>query len=163
MSVRFTYGAVASWIVTMSMAGLAFVQQLPYVDKDRIFAAGCSFGGIESLLGAESRAGYKAAISISPGALSWDRSDALRARLTQAVDRLEIPVLLIQPAHDASLGPGHTLGAEAARRGKPLTVSCRRTWRCEGTAVACTLPRALQQGRRPEPSSGRLPCEAFGC
>jgi fermentation-respiration switch protein FrsA (DUF1100 family) len=46
----------------------------------------------------------------------------LRARLTQAVDRLEIPVLLIQPAHDASLGPGHTLGAEAARRGKPLTV-----------------------------------------
>jgi dienelactone hydrolase len=104
------------------LAGLAFLQQLPYVDSKRIFVAGCSFGGIQSLLGAESRAGYRAALAISPGGLMWDRSERLRSRLTLAVSRMEIPVLLIQPARDASLGPSRVLGAEAQRLGKPVTV-----------------------------------------
>jgi len=103
------------------LAGLAYVQQLPYVDRRRIFVAGCSFGGIEALLGAESRAGYRAAVAISPGGLMWDRSEQLRARMLDAVRRMEIPVLLIQPAHDASLGPTRVLGVEAARLGKPIT------------------------------------------
>ena len=103
------------------LAGLAFVQQLPYVDPERIVVAGCSFGGIEALLGAESRAGYKAAVSISPGSLSFEKNEILKARLVQAVGRIDIPVLLIQPARDASLAPSRILGAEAARLGKPLT------------------------------------------
>jgi dienelactone hydrolase len=102
------------------LAGLAFLQTLPYVDHERIVVAGCSFGGIEALLGAESRAGYKAAISVSPGGLSWARNDYLRSRLIQAVRRMEIPVLIIQPAHDASLGPSRTLGREAASAGTPV-------------------------------------------
>ncbi len=104
------------------LAGLAFVQTLAYVDTRRIFVAGCSFGGIETLLGAEARPGYRAAVAISPGGLSWDRSDRLRSRMIQAVRRLEVPVLILQPAHDASLGPGRVLGAEAARAGTPVSV-----------------------------------------
>jgi carboxymethylenebutenolidase len=113
------------------LAGLAFLQKLPYVDRDRIVVAGCSFGGIETLLGAESRAGFKAAISVSPGALTWERNDYLRSRLIQAVRRMEIPVLIIQPAHDASLGPGRVLGREAASAGTPVTT---RVYPATGTA-----------------------------
>jgi dienelactone hydrolase len=104
------------------LAALAYVKRLPIVDPQRIVVAGCSYGGIQALLGAESGAGYKAAISISPGALMWDRNDNLRTRLVKAVSGTNIPVLLIQPPKDASLGPSHVLGAAAVRAGKPLTV-----------------------------------------
>lgn len=103
------------------LAGLEFVKQLPFVDSGRIVVAGCSYGGIETLLGAASGAGYRAALSISPGALSWERNEYLQSGLIQAVRRIDIPVLLIQPAQDASLAPSRVLGAEAARLGKPLT------------------------------------------
>ncbi|HVQ15077.1 MAG TPA: alpha/beta fold hydrolase [Vicinamibacterales bacterium] len=104
------------------LAALGYVSRLPFVDPERVVVAGCSYGGIETLLGAESRAGYKAAVSISPAALSWDRNDYLQARLVKAVSRIRIPVLLIQPAKDASLAPSHVLGVAATRAGTPMTV-----------------------------------------
>lgn len=52
------------------LAGLAYVKQLAFVDSSRLAVAGCSYGGIQTLLGAEKNVGYKAAISISPAALS---------------------------------------------------------------------------------------------
>jgi len=103
------------------LAALAYVKQLPFVDSQRIVVAGCSYGGIETLLGAESGAGYKAAISISPAAMSWEGNEYLRSRLVKAVSRINIPTLLIQPPKDPSLGPSQVLGAAAARAGKPLT------------------------------------------
>jgi len=103
------------------LSGLVYVAKLPSVDSDRIVVAGCSFGGIETLLGAIEGVGYRAAVSISPGALSWDQSEPLRSLLTQTVRRVDIPVLLIQPAKDESLAPSRVLGAEAARLHKPLT------------------------------------------
>ena len=118
---QLTVRLLASEQLRDQLAGLDFVKQLPFVDSERIVVAGCSFGGIETLLGAETGAGYRAAISISPGALSWDRSEQLRSRLIQAVRNINIPVLLIQPAQDASLAPSRVLGAEATRAGKPVT------------------------------------------
>jgi dipeptidyl aminopeptidase/acylaminoacyl peptidase len=50
------------------VAALACVQHLRFVDPQRIGTAGGSVGGLEALLGAESRMVYRAAISISPGA-----------------------------------------------------------------------------------------------
>ena len=50
------------------LAGLAYVKQLAFVDPSRLAVAGCSYGGIQTLLGAEKNVGYKAAISISPAA-----------------------------------------------------------------------------------------------
>jgi dienelactone hydrolase len=94
---------------------------LAFVDPDRIAVAGCSYGGIQTLLGAERNVGYKAAISISPAALSWAHNSFLQKRLVQSFQKINIPVLLLQPARDASLEPSRVLGAEAARLGKSLT------------------------------------------
>lgn len=104
------------------LAGLAYVKQLPFVDSRRLAVAGCSYGGIGTLLGAESGAGYRAAISISPAALSWEGNPRLRSRLLEAVGRLETPVLLLQPPKDESLEPSRVLGEAAARLGRPLMV-----------------------------------------
>ena len=104
------------------LSGLVFVAKLPFVDSDRIVVAGCSFGGVETLLGAINGVGYRAAVSISPGALSWDQSEPLRSLLTQTVRRVDIPVLVLQPAKDESLAPSRVLGAEAARLRKPVTI-----------------------------------------
>ena len=100
------------------LAGLAYLKQLPYVDPHRLVVAGCSFGGIQTLLAAERDVGYRAAVAISPGALSWSGNPLLRDRLVAAVRKTAIPVLLIQPPKDASLEPSRVLGAELERRGK---------------------------------------------
>ena len=103
------------------LAGLAYVKQLAFVDSSRLAVAGCSYGGIQTLFGAEKNVGYKAAISISPAALSWAHNTFLQKRLIQSLQDINIPVLLLQPARDASLEPSRILGTEAARLGKPLT------------------------------------------
>ena len=98
------------------LAGLAFLRKQPVVDTTRIVVAGCSYGGIQTLLGAERRVGYRAAVSISPAALSWNGNPELRARLQTAVSRIDIPVFLIQPPKDASLEPAKVLGPILERR-----------------------------------------------
>jgi carboxymethylenebutenolidase len=103
------------------LAGLAYMKQLAFVDSSRLAVAGCSYGGIQTLLGAEKKVGYKAAISMSPAALSWTHNTFLQKRLIRSLEGINIPVLLLQPARDASLEPSRILGAEAARLGIPLT------------------------------------------
>ena len=101
------------------LSGLKYLENLPYVDKNRIAVVGCSYGGIETLFGAESDAGYKAAVAISPGAESWKGSPLLQQKLGQAVGNIKIPTLMMHPAHDASLEPGLTLGPQFQQSGKP--------------------------------------------
>ncbi len=101
------------------LAGLAYLKTLPYVDQSRIVVAGCSYGGIQTLLAAEKSAGYKAAVAMSPAAESWDASKPLQDRLLKAVGNINMPVFLIHPAKDVSLAPGMVLGAEFQRLGKP--------------------------------------------
>ena len=100
------------------LAGLAYAKTLPFVDANRVVVAGCSYGGIETLLAAERGAGFKAAFSISPAALSWNGHTVLQNRLIEAVRKIDIPVLLIQPPRDASLEPARVLGEAAKRAGK---------------------------------------------
>ncbi|HEV3141185.1 MAG TPA: prolyl oligopeptidase family serine peptidase [Vicinamibacterales bacterium] len=102
------------------LAGLEYVKHLSYVDSTRVAVAGCSFGGIQALLGAErSAAGYRAAFAISPAAQSWTDNPLLRDRLIRAVRNISIPVMLIQPAKDDSLEPSRVLGAELTKLKKP--------------------------------------------
>jgi dienelactone hydrolase len=98
------------------LAGLAFLEQQAFVDTTRIAVAGCSFGGIQTLFGAARHVGYRAAVAISPAALSWDHSPDLRTRLESAAKRIDIPVFLIQPAKDASLEPAKVLGPILVKR-----------------------------------------------
>jgi dienelactone hydrolase len=92
------------------LAGLAFLKHQPGVDTTHLVVAGCSFGGIQTLFGAARHVGYRAAVSISPAALSWNNSPELQERLKKAVAKIDIPVFLIQPAKDASLEPARVLG-----------------------------------------------------
>ena len=101
------------------IAGLDYVRHLDYVDTARLAVAGCSYGGIQTLLGAEKNVGYKAAVTISPAALSWSGNPLMRDRLLRAVRDINVPVMLLQPAKDASLEPARVLGAEFARLKKP--------------------------------------------
>jgi len=96
--------------------------------------AGCSYGGIQTLLAAERGAGFKAAVAMSPAALSWNRNPLLRDRLILAAQRTEVPVFLIQPPKDASLEPSRVLGGEFRRLGKPYT----------GKIYAADIPEDLQ-------------------
>jgi len=103
------------------LAGLECLRSLPFVDSSRIVVAGWSYGGIQTLLGAERGAGYRAAVALSPAAMSWEGNPMLRTRLLEAVGKTEIPVLLLQPPKDNSLEPSRALGAEFRRLGKPFT------------------------------------------
>jgi dienelactone hydrolase len=101
------------------LAGLAYLEALPYVDRSRLAVAGCSFGGIQTLLAAERGVGFKAAVAVSPAAQSWSENPLIRERLLTAVRKIAVPVFIIHPAKDASLEPGTVLAAEQARLGKP--------------------------------------------
>jgi dipeptidyl aminopeptidase/acylaminoacyl peptidase len=100
------------------LAGLKYLKTLPYVNLNRLSVMGTSHGAVQSLLGAESTAGYKAAVAISPAAESWKSNAALRQRLITAADRIAVPVLLIHPKKDTNLDAGYALGQEFERLGK---------------------------------------------
>ena len=103
------------------LAGLRWLADQPYVDASTVAVAGCSFGGIETLLGAERAggSGYRAAIAISPAAETWALNATLRTRLLAAADAMPVPILIIQPQHDADVSPGYELGRAMQAKGKP--------------------------------------------
>ena len=136
------------------IAGPAYLKTLAYVDTRRLVVAGCSFGGIQTLLAAERGVGYRAAVAISPGALSWNGNPPLRDRLVAAARKIEIPVFLIQPPKDASLEPSRVLGAELERRGKQNLVKVYLLRRCQGHARVGAGRRQVLRGERSgEPSA----------
>jgi dienelactone hydrolase len=98
------------------LAGLAFLKRQSFVDTTRLVVAGCSFGGIQTIFGAAGHVGYRAAVPISPAALSWENNPDLQSRLKDVVSKIDIPVFLIQPAKDASLEPAKVLGPILMRR-----------------------------------------------
>lgn len=102
------------------LAGVAYAKTMPFVDSKRLVVAGCSFGGIQTLIAAERarEVGFRAAFPVSPAALTWQTTPEIQARLKQSVQAITIPVLLIQPPKDASLEPARVLAEEAVRRGR---------------------------------------------
>jgi hypothetical protein len=61
----------------------------------------------------------------------------MRERLIQSVQGINVPVLLLQPARDASLEPSRVLGAEAARLGKSFTIKAYPDTGPEDERVHC--------------------------
>jgi dienelactone hydrolase len=68
------------------LAALAYLKQLSYVDTSKIAVAGCSYGGIQTVLAletnADQRLGLAAAIDFAGGAMSW-KSLSLRERMVR--------------------------------------------------------------------------------
>jgi carboxymethylenebutenolidase len=90
------------------MAALAWLKKQSFVRPDRIAVMGNSFGGIETVLGAE-RGGYCAAVDASGGAESWDEAPGLHEVMLHAVQHSPIPIFFFQAENDYSLAPSRTL------------------------------------------------------
>jgi carboxymethylenebutenolidase len=101
-----------------TMAALAYLRSHPDVDPRRIAAAGCSYGGIQTLLAAEKGAGLGAAIAFAPAAQTWSQSKPLQSRLIRAVRNSAAPVLFIQAENDWDLTPTLALAREMEAAGK---------------------------------------------
>ncbi|HEX4514151.1 MAG TPA: dienelactone hydrolase family protein [Polyangiaceae bacterium] len=100
------------------MAAVAFVAKLPYVDGARVAVAGCSFGGIESLLAAERGTGIIAAVDFAGGAMSWSTSLALRERMKTAAANARVPIFFAQAENDFDTTPTRVLYEAATAAGK---------------------------------------------
>jgi len=104
------------------LAALSYFKTLSEVDSQRIAVAGCSYGGIQTVLAVEANAeqqlGLRAAIDFAGGAESW-KSLTLRNRMITAIRKATIPVLFIQAENDYDLGPSRTLAGELEQLGKP--------------------------------------------
>jgi dipeptidyl aminopeptidase/acylaminoacyl peptidase len=104
------------------MAAVAYVASLPYADAKRIAVAGCSFGGIESLLAAERGTGIASAIDFAGGAMMWASNPTLQERMKSAARNARVPVFFIQAENDFDTSPSRVLSDEMKRSGKPTRV-----------------------------------------
>jgi len=94
------------------LAALAWLESQPFVQSRRIAVMGNSFGGIETVLGAE-RHPYCAAVNLTGAAMSWSEAPALRKLMTRAVQQSRAPLLFIQAENDYSVEPSRELYAAA--------------------------------------------------
>jgi dienelactone hydrolase len=99
------------------LAALAWLRKQSFVQPNRIAVAGNSFGGIETVLGAE-RGGYCAGIDSAGGAQSWAQAPELQALMTRAVRNAKAPIFFFQAANDFDLSPSKKLSAEMDDAGK---------------------------------------------
>ncbi len=103
------------------LAALQWLKSREYVKEKQIAVIGNSFGGIETLLGAE-RGGYCAAVNLSGGSESWAEAPELRAVMSRAARNSRAPIFFIQSANDFDLSPTRTLSAVMKQAGKPFEV-----------------------------------------
>ena len=101
-------------------AAVAYVRKLPYVDPERVAVAGCSFGGIETLLVSERDLGLRAAIDFAGGAIIWAKTPPLQERMKRAARASRIPVFFMQAENDFDTAPSRVLSEEMRRAGRPM-------------------------------------------
>jgi len=103
------------------LAARAWLRKQRFVQQDRIAVAGNSFGGIETVLGAE-RANYCAAIDSAGEAQSWAQAPNLQSRMTRAVRNAKAPIFFFQAANDYDLSPSKILSSVMKAAGKMYEV-----------------------------------------
>jgi dienelactone hydrolase len=101
------------------LAALAYLKTLNYVDKTKLAVGGCSYGGIQTVLGAEVKdTGYRAAVNFAGAAKSWKGSPDIRTRLLTAVRSTSVPIFFIQAENDVDLTPSNVLSEAMKDAGK---------------------------------------------
>jgi hypothetical protein len=83
---------------------------------------GGSYGGIQTLLGAEADVRYTAAVDCSGAAESWRGNPPLQVRLKQVVANITILVFLLQAQNDFDLSPTQILGPLFQQLNRPAMV-----------------------------------------
>ena len=101
------------------VAAFAWLKQQPFVDVRRMAIAGCSFGGIQTVLAAERSLGARAGVDFAGAAMTWADSPHMQARLKAAVRSATIPLYFLQAENDYDTAPSRELAAEAERAKKP--------------------------------------------
>jgi dienelactone hydrolase len=92
------------------LSALVWLRKQRFVQANRVAAAGNSFGGIETVLGAE-RGKYCAAVASAAGAQSWALAPELQSLMTRAARNANAPVFFFQAANDYDLSPSKILSA----------------------------------------------------
>jgi dipeptidyl aminopeptidase/acylaminoacyl peptidase len=109
------------------LAAREWLREQSFVKPDAIAVAGNSFGGIETVLGAE-RENYCAAIDSAGGAQSWTQAPELREVMTRAVRNSKAPIFFFQAENDYDLSPSKTLSGAMKDAGKPYDVKIYPAW-----------------------------------
>lgn len=103
-------------------AAVAWLRAQPFVDGKRVAVAGCSFGGIQSLLAAERPLALHAVVDFAGGAMSWAHSAPLRERMLRAAENARAPILFVQAENDFDTTPSRVLADAMQRKGLPHRV-----------------------------------------
>jgi dienelactone hydrolase len=106
------------------VSAIEYLRAQPFVDRSQVSVAGCSFGGIETLLTAERplTPPLYAAVDFAGGAIMWSRSPRLRARLLQAAQHARVPVFFVQAENDFNTAPSQVLSAAMKEKNLPHRV-----------------------------------------
>lgn len=99
-------------------AAAAYLAGLPYVDSKRMATVGCSFGGIEALLAAESVPGIVAAVDFAGASYTSANNPPLQERMKQAATHARVPVLFLQAENDQDTTPSRVLAQLMTASGK---------------------------------------------
>lgn len=102
---------------------LSWLREQPEIDPHRIAVAGCSIGGVLSLMLAAEEPGLQAAVNFSGGAMIWDQIPRLRERMREAARKAAVPTLFIQAENDFSTAPSRVLFDIRQRQGLPGALS----------------------------------------
>ena len=79
------------------------------MNQGRLAVMGFSFGGIQTMLGAERGPGYRVAVNCSGAAQTWNSSPDLQRRLIAATRKAAMPVFFLQGQNDYGLVPNRVL------------------------------------------------------
>jgi len=99
------------------LAGAAWLKKAAFVDPNRVAVAGNSFGGIETVLGAE-HGSYCAAVNSAGAAEMWKESPEVQALMTHSVQNSRVPIFFFQAENDYDLSPSRVLSAAMKAAGK---------------------------------------------
>ena len=109
------------------LAAREWLKKQGFVKPEAIAVAGNSFGGIETVLGAE-RGNYCAAIDSAGGAQSWAQAPELQEIMTRAVRNSKAPIFFFQAENDYDLSPSKTLSTAMKAAGKAHEVKIYPPW-----------------------------------